>query len=569
MSKRGHSGDPQPAPLNAKAQKHTARRKSLAGMMSFIVLVLLVLSVAVTLYMKFVMDPRVQSFNQVRQQASQAESRLWRIGYLSNRLAWISEPQPRGELQGELIRDLEVFSQDLNNLASAIPMDLMEVKNELDLSYVLWIGFKSDLDRLARMDSPEEVKNVLATADVERRFRRILEGITSAANAMSIRTEQTSQNASAISTSGYMVFMSILLWVLILSRTVTSRIKTLHEVAQEVTRGEFEARAPVVGNDEITGLAEAFNTMTERIEVQLDAERKARHRVEEVLRALNQTADGLAGAASEILAATSQQAAAAAEEAAAVQETSVTVEELKQVAALSAQKAGTVATLAQQSEEVTLSGREAVDRSVEGMGRVRDQVQALAASMQRLSEQTQAVGEIISTVQDLAEQSNMLAVNAAIEAARAGEHGFGFSVVANEVRSLAEQSRQATVQVRSILGEIQKAVTAALGNTDAGARSVEAGMDLVNRAGEVIRSLTDTISHSSNAASQIRASSDQHAAGVEQIAQAIAAIHDASVQALESTRQTERAARVLNEMSTSLKSMLGSGDYDGEANEPI
>jgi methyl-accepting chemotaxis protein len=566
MNKRGHSGEPQPAPLNAKAQNRTARRKSLAGMMSFIVLVLLVLSVAVTLYMKFVMDPRVQSFNQVRQQASQAESRLWRIGYLSNRLAWISEPQPRGELQGELIRDLEVFSQDLNNLASAIPMDLMEVKNELDLSYVLWIG-KSDLDRLARMDSPEEVKNVLATADVERRFRRILEGITSAANAMSIRTEQTSQNASAISTSGYMVFMSILLWVLILSRTVTSRIKTLHEVAQEVTRGEFEARAPVVGNDEITGLAEAFNTMTGRIEVQLDAERKARHRVEEVLRALNQTADGLAGAASEILAATSQQAAAAAEEAAAVQETSVTVEELKQVAALSAQKAGTVATLAQQSEEVTLSGREAVDRSVEGMGRVRDQVQALAASMQRLSEQTQAVGEIISTVQDLAEQSNMLAVNAAIEAARAGEHGFGFSVVANEVRSLAEQSRQATVQVRSILGEIQKAVTAALGNTDAGTRSVEAGMDLVNRAGEVIRSLTDTISHSSNAASQIRASSDQHAAGVEQIAQAIAAIHDASVQALESTRQTERAARVLNEMSTSLKSLLLTGDFEGEAND--
>ena len=244
------------------------------------------------------------------------------------------------------------------------------------------------------------------------------------------------------------------------------------------------------------------------------------------------------------------------------------MEELKQVTALATQKAGTVATLALQSEEVTMSGREAVERSVEGMGRIRDHVQSLAASMQRLSEQTQAVGEIISTVQDLAEQSNMLAVNAAIEAARAGEHGFGFSVVANEVRSLAEQSRQATVQVRSILGEIQRAVTAALGNTEAGSRSVDAGMELVNRAGEVIRSLTDTISHSSNAASQIRASSDQHAAGVDQIAQAIAAIHDASVQALESTRQTERAARVLNEMSLSLKSLLrSSGEPDREGRE--
>jgi len=567
MSNRPGAGELQPESGGVSTLAAIPYRKSLAGMMSFIVLVLLVLSAAVTLFMVAVMDPQVQAVNKVRQQASEAERALWRIGYLSNRMAWVADSQTRGGLQSDLSRELDSFTRQLTMLPTAIPADLGSIREGLDGSIGLWAGFRTDLEGLARTRTPEEAADVLATANVEGRFQGILSGITLAASAMSVRTEQTAQQSNMITSSGYVVFMCLVLWVLVLSRKVSSRIKSLHRAAQEVTRGQVKARAPVAGNDEITGLAEAFNAMTERVEQQLESERRARHRVEEVLRALNQTAQGLAGAASEILAATSEQAAAAAQEAAAVQQTSVTVEELKQVTALSAQKAGAVASLALQSEEVTLSGREAVERSVEGMGRVRDQVQSLSSSMQRLSEQTQAVGEIISTVQDLAEQSNMLAVNAAIEAARAGEHGYGFSVVANEVRSLAEQSRQATVQVRSILGEIQKAVTTALGNTEAGTRSVEAGMDLVNRAGEVIRSLTDTISHSSNAASQIRASSDQHAAGVEQIAQAISAIHDASVQALESTRQTERAARVLNEMSMSLKLLLRSGDLESEAGD--
>ena len=94
--------------------------------------------------------------------------------------------------------------------------------------------------------------------------------------------------------------------------------------------------------------------------------------------------------------------------------------------------------------------------------RIREQMEAIAESMVRLSEQGQAIGQIIATVEDLAAQSNLLAVNASIEAAKAGEHGKGFGVVAQEVKSLAEQSKQATNQVRTILSDIQKATTAAV-----------------------------------------------------------------------------------------------------------
>ena len=99
---------------------------------------------------------------------------------------------------------------------------------------------------------------------------------------------------------------------------------------------------------------------------------------------------------------------------------------------------------------------------VTGMNQIRRQMEAIASSMMRLSEQSQTIGQIIATVDDLAAQSNLLAVNAAIEAAKAGEHGKGFGVVAQEVKSLAEQSRQATNQVRTILSDIQKATAAAV-----------------------------------------------------------------------------------------------------------
>src|SRR5258706_13651649 len=123
------------------------------------------------------------------------------------------------------------------------------------------------------------------------------------------------------------------------------------------------------------------------------------------------------------------------------------------------------------------------------MSRIRQQMEAIAASMGRLSEQSQSIGRIMASVEDLAAQSNLLAVNAAIEAAKAGEHGKGFGVVAQEVKSLAEQSRQATNQVRTILGDIQKATTAAVMATEQGGEVVEAGERQTEAAGEAIQGL--------------------------------------------------------------------------------
>src|SRR2546428_2516980 len=170
-----------------------------------------------------------------------------------------------------------------------------------------------------------------------------------------------------------------------------------------------------------------------------------------------------------------------------VVETTTTVEEMKQGAQMTSQKAKEVSETAQRTAQVYQAGHKSVEETAEGMNRIRLQMEAISESIAWLSEQTQAISEIITTVNDLADQSNLLAVNAAIEAAKAGEQGKGFAVVAQEVRNLAEQSKQATAQVRTILTDIQNATSTAVMATELGAKAVDAGVKQSAEAAGAIR----------------------------------------------------------------------------------
>ena len=264
----------------------------------------------------------------------------------------------------------------------------------------------------------------------------------------------------------------------------------------------------------------------------------------------------LASSAAEILAATTQVAAGATETASSVSETSTTVEEVKQTAQLSSQKARQVSESAQRAVQVAHDGRKVVEDLGDGMNRVREQMEAVAESIIRLSEQSQTIGEITATVNDLAEQSNLLAVNASIEAAKAGEHGVGFTVVAQEIKNLAEQSKQATAQVRTILGDIQKATGAAVMATEQGSKVVEAGVRQSASAGETIGLLADGVAEAAQAATQIAASSQQQLVGMDQVALAMENIRQASTQNMASTRQAEASAHSLHELGQKLKQLI-------------
>jgi PAS domain S-box-containing protein len=303
-----------------------------------------------------------------------------------------------------------------------------------------------------------------------------------------------------------------------------------------------------IDTDEGTLVLASIIDITER--------KRAEGRLHKLLQETQEGVNVLVAAASQILAATTQIAGSAENAASSITETTTTVAEVKQTAEVSSLKARHVSESAQKAAQVSQSGKQAVEEAIDGMQRIHEQMEQVAESIVRLSEQTQAIGEIIMTVNDLAEQSNLLAVNAAIEAARAGEQGKGFAVVAQEVKRLAEQSKQATVQVRAILGDIQKATSSAVLATEQGSKAVDAGLKQSSEAGEAIRLLSESINESAVAASQIAVSAQQQLVGTDQLAEAMGSILNTSSQNLSSSKQAEQAAQNLHELGQHLKDMM-------------
>jgi methyl-accepting chemotaxis protein len=313
-------------------------------------------------------------------------------------------------------------------------------------------------------------------------------------------------------------------------------------LAGRVARGELSARVPTNGEGELAQLGVSLNRMTEDLS-NLVAE-------------IQTAGQAIVTATAEILAATAQQAAGVAEEATAIQETSTTVDEVKQTARVVSQKTKAVVEAAEQNAEVARDGQRAAEEGVRGIQETKVRMEVLAERILSLSEQAQTIGEIITTVNELAEQSNLLAVNAAIEAAKAGEAGKGFAVVAAEVKALAEQSKQATGQVRGILQEIQRATQAAVMAAEHSVRAAESGVTVAGKAGEAIRVLAQGVTDSTQAAQQILASTRQQAVGMDQVALAMQNIQQASAQNMASTRQVERAAQDLNTLANRLTALV-------------
>ena len=328
-----------------------------------------------------------------------------------------------------------------------------------------------------------------------------------------------------------------------MNRIIAKPLRNISSMAERITSGDLTVSHTAEDrSDEVGVLSKTFRTMVERLQKQ----------TRDIAEAINV----LASSSNQIAATVTQLAAGTEQTAVATNETTTTAEEVKQAATVSNQKVKRVTEVAHNAVQVSKTGENLVNETIEGINRIKGQMEYIAETIIKLSEHNQAISEIIASVDDLAEQSNLLAVNAAIEATKVGEQGKGFIVVANEIKSLAEQSRQATKQVRTILNDIQKSTSTAVMSTEKGSRLVEAVVKQSVGTGDAIKGLARSIDEASQAVVQISASNQQQLVGMDQVVLAMTNIKQATAQNAASTKQVEITVRSLNEIGQKLKDMV-------------
>jgi methyl-accepting chemotaxis protein len=322
-------------------------------------------------------------------------------------------------------------------------------------------------------------------------------------------------------------------------RTITGPLAEFQQFVTAVGEGDLTQKSAREGDDELGLLARGLNQMVTRLR--------------DVATQTRLATENLDAATMEILASAREQSAVTGEQAAAYQETNVTIQQVSQSGAQIAERAKQVTVTAEAVSIANTSGLDAVQKANQTVEAIHEQAEAVAQNIVALSEKTQMVGDILATVNDIAEQSHLLALNAAIEAAAAGEHGRTFSVVAGEIKNLADQSKAATVQVKTILGDIQKEINTSVMLTEEAVKRVDIGKHQADVAASAIRDMAANIDQSVQAFQQIVAGTNQQQIGFDNVQQALKDMSRASEQAATSNRATEKAAGNLTTIGAQLR----------------
>ncbi|MCX6151074.1 MAG: methyl-accepting chemotaxis protein [Ignavibacteriales bacterium] len=323
---------------------------------------------------------------------------------------------------------------------------------------------------------------------------------------------------------------------------VITPVKDGSEVLTILANGNLTARVNGNYQGDHQIITNSINTVAESLN-------KALTEVSEAIGATASAATQISSSAEEMAAGSSEQSSQTTDIASAVEEMSKTILETTKNTSIAAETAKNAGKKAKEGGDV-------VKATIIGMDKISGVVSKSAETVYALGKNSDKIGEIVQVIDDIADQTNLLALNAAIEAARAGEQGRGFAVVADEVRKLAERTTKATKEIAGMIKTIQKDTGEAVQSIQEGTKEVEEGKKLVNRAGEVLKEIIAESNKVSDIVAQVAAASEEQSSGVEQISKNIEGINSITQETASGIQQIAKSAEDLNGQTSNLQALI-------------
>jgi methyl-accepting chemotaxis protein len=325
------------------------------------------------------------------------------------------------------------------------------------------------------------------------------------------------------------------------SRSFVRPILRVVAHTQRLAAGDFSQRLNIQRKDELGKLAEAADDMTAQIGSMISDVSGAAHEV--------------AGAATQIAATSEQMSRGLDNQEQQTNESSAAVEELSSSIASVADKSAHAAQAAANAGAEAEEGGKVVADTISEIRGIAQQVRQSVQAVDALGVKSEAIGEIIAVINDIADQTNLLALNAAIEAARAGEHGRGFAVVADEVRKLAERTTTATEQVSKSIREIQNDTQSAIEQIEQGSSRVENGVKMASNAGGSLERIVEASKLLQSMVDDIAHAIEEQTIGAQQIAEATSSIVEVTRESASAASEANSAASNLSQQAERLLSM--------------
>jgi methyl-accepting chemotaxis protein len=339
----------------------------------------------------------------------------------------------------------------------------------------------------------------------------------------------------------------------VITRFIVNPINSVVALARKMSDGDLSAKdLDVKGKDEVGTLSTALNTM--------------KHNLNDIIGNLRSSADHVASATTQLSATASQIVSGADMQSNQTNQVATAMEEMSATVVEVAKNSQGASEASNETQQIAVSGGDVVKRAVDGMMAVADTVKQSAETVEALGKSSDEIGAIISVINDIADQTNLLALNAAIEAARAGEQGRGFAVVADEVRKLAEKTTKATKEIADMIKTIQNDTKGAMTSMHEGTKQVEEGVQLASEAGESLQQIVSSVDRVTDMVRQIATAAEEQSATTEEISTNITSIATVTQENTDGVKQVSAASDDLAKIADELKDIVSRFKLRGNSN---